>query len=252
MGALQSLPCRSEQPCGSAGTSAAPAAEPPRAGIRPFLAVLGKELRGEYRQRVGLAIVLLSVVAVGFILGLALQGVQLSEELSAALLWLLFFFSLNPALGRSFVAEKDRGTSALLHTLAPPGAIYWGKVAMNIISGSMTAALGYAVLGTFLWLPAPRNPLGFAAVLIASVSGFAAALTLLSALVAAARHRGLLLPLIGFPLLIPVFVVGIPATLRALSHSGWEDLLPLLQLMFAYGGVLSVLGFWLFDWVWRE
>lgn len=229
-----------------------PTLQPPRARVRQFSAVLRKELQGEYRQRAGVALALLSVAAVGFILGFALQGMELSEELSAALLWLFLFFGLSPGLGRSFLAEADRGTGTLLHTLAPLGAIYWGKLAMNTLSGEVIAALGYGVLSIFLPLPVPRNPSGLAVVIALGVIGFATALTLLSALVAAARHRGLLLPLVGLPLLIPVLMSGIPATLLAFSQPGWDALRPLLQLMLAYSGALSIVGFWLFDWVWRE
>ncbi|GEM_PF-292506 len=226
--------------------------EPSRAFFRQLLAVVEKELRSEFRQRVGIAVTVLSVTTVGLILSFALQGITLSEELFAALLWLLFFFSLSPAMGRSFLTEEERGTRLLLYTLTLPAAVYWGKLSANILLGGATSGIGYALVSLILSPPPIRNPLGLTIVVGAIAIGFAAALTLLSALIATARHRNLLLPILGLPLLIPLLLSGIAATLSALRHPTWNELLPPLKLMLAYSGATSIVGSWLFEWVWRE
>ncbi|MCS7170391.1 MAG: hypothetical protein NZ949_07180, partial [Candidatus Kapabacteria bacterium] len=124
------------------------------------LAVIDKEFRSEFRQRVGLGVLLLSITVVVAVLAFALQSVPLSAELFAALLWTVFFFSLSPALGRSFVMEEERGTRLLLFSLTHPSAIYWGKLSANFIVGSASNAVALLVLVGLLQVPPVANPIG--------------------------------------------------------------------------------------------
>ncbi|MCS7176416.1 MAG: heme exporter protein CcmB [Candidatus Kapabacteria bacterium] len=220
--------------------------------IRRLLAVVEKEFRSEFRQRVGLALTFLSVVSVSFILALSLQGVELSGELFAALLWLAFFFVLSPTLSRSFIAEAERGTYVLLRSLTSAAALYWGKLIANSLFGIVASITSYALLASFLRTPPIANAAGLVILLLVAAFGFAAALTLLSALLAAAQHRGMLLPIVALPILIPILLFGINGTLAALRDPTWEGIMPPLRLLIAYGGILSVLGFWLSEWVWQE
>jgi hypothetical protein len=66
------------------------------------------------------------------------------------------------------------------------------------------------------------------------------------------QHRGLLLPILGFPLLIPVLLPGIAATQLLLAGAAERELFPSFALMTAYAGIVSILGWWLFEWVWQE
>ncbi len=218
--------------------------------VRQTLAVLEKELRSELRRRTGIAVVLLSVGSAGSIVALSAGGLALGAELTAALLWLVYLFAIFPVLGRSFLSEEERQTRLLLWTLAPPSAIYWGKLMTAFLTSALNNALATLVLGLFgIGLPV-RGATG--ALLFLAAAGLSAVATLLSALVAAVQHRGLLLPILGFPLLIPVLLPGIAATQLLLLGAAERELLPLFALMTAYAGILSILGWWLFEWVWQE
>jgi len=218
--------------------------------VRQTLAVLEKELRSELRRRTGIAVVLLSVGSAGSIVALSTGGLPLSAELTAALLWLVYLFAIFPVLGRSFLSEEERQTRLLLWTLAPPSAIYWGKLLTAFLTSALNNVLATLLLGLFgIGLPAREAAV---ALLLLAAAGLSAVATLLSALVAAVQHRGLLLPILGFPLLIPVLLPGIAATQLLLVGAAEDGLFPSLALMTAYAGIVSILGWWLFEWVWQE
>jgi heme exporter protein B len=219
---------------------------------RQVIAVIAKEVRSELRQRRGFALVLLSVGIVVGILAFALGEQLLSGEMAGAVLWVVFFFGLTPALSRSFVAEEERGTRLLLHLMSSPAAIYWGKLTYNGATGVLTNAVGCAAVLLVLPVPAVVNPGGLCVLVVLAALGFATVLTLLSAVVAVAHHRGVLLPILGFPLLVPVVLPGVEAARMVFVQAGWQGIVPLFQLMLAYAGSLAVVGFWLFEWVWQE
>jgi heme exporter protein B len=218
--------------------------------VRQTLAVLEKELRSELRRRTGLAVALLSVGSAGSIVALSTGGLTLGAEITAALLWLVYVFAIFPVLGRSFLSEEERQTRLLLWTLAPPSAIYWGKLLTAFLTSALNNALATLVLGLFgIGLPARGVTV---VLLLLAAAGLSAVATLLSALVAAVQHRGLLLPILGFPLLIPVLLPGIAATQLLLAGAAERELFPSFALMTAYAGIVSILGWWLFEWVWQE
>ncbi len=219
--------------------------------LQQLLAVIGKELRSEFRQRVSVAVTLLAVGVIVLTLALAVGETVLSSELAAALLWLVFFFGLSPALGRSFVAEEERGTRLLLHLLAPPAVVYWGKLVTNCMVGVVTNVLSCAAFFVFLRVSVPALLPLLVVVGVAAI-GFAAVLTLLSAIIAVAHHRGVLLPIAGLPMVVPLMVPGIEAVRLLLQGGDWSTVAAQVMLIVAYSGSVAVLGFWLFEWVWQE
>lgn len=219
---------------------------------RQLLAVLEKELRSEFRQRASSAVTVLSVGVVVLVLALALGGSPLASDLAAALLWVVFFLCLSPAIGRSFLAEEERGTRLLLHTLTSAAALYWGKLATNVLLGMVTNALGYCLFVLFLAMPSSPALWTVGVLIMVAALGFAATLTLLSAIIAGAQHRGMLLLVLGFPVVVPLLLPGVEATRLILDHAPWATVAPLVNLMLGYSGVVATVGFWLFEWVWRE
>ncbi|MCS7170626.1 MAG: hypothetical protein NZ949_08410, partial [Candidatus Kapabacteria bacterium] len=71
-------------------------------------------------------------------------------------------------------------------------------------------------------------------------------------LIAGAQHRGTLVFILSLPVIVPLVFLGVRATIVLLQQPGWEQLIPLFHLLLAYSGILAILGFWLFEWVWRE
>ena len=187
------------------------------------------------------AVVLASVLRFS---GVLPQG-PASEFAAPALLWICLLFAATVAFERSFEIEKKNGAiRTVLMSPAGRGEIFLGKTLSNL-------ALLLAVEAFFLPVFSFFFGLGYAvfsarfllAVFIATV-GIAAVGTLLSALCSQTRGGGVLLPVLMFPLLIPVLTSATLATSAALGtgiardFAGHVKILASFDLAFVAAGTL--------------
>jgi len=180
----------------------------------------------ELRQRDTVPAMVLFVVSALVVFRFSLPA-DASDLAALGLLWIAIVFTAILALTRAFVAERDqRVLDGLVLATADRSAIWLGKVA---------GVLAFLVLAELVALPAFAlffAPIGWetvAAVALANV-GIAAVGTLLAAMAAASRARELLLPLLFLPLVIPVVVGGVGASVepdpgRYLAFLGLYDLI---------------------------
>jgi heme exporter protein B len=159
---------------------------------------------------------------------------RLLALLSPGLLWVAILFAGVLAVDRSFQLETERGGLEGLRLL--PGdrkAIYLGKLAANVLLMLLLEAMLLpfaAVLYSLdLW---PRLP-ALAAVAILATLGFASMGTFYAALTANLRARQVLLPLLLFPILIPVVLAAVKATALVLHGDAMGDLGSWLRLLAA-------------------
>ena len=182
----------------------------------------------ELRQRDTVPAMVLFVVSALVVFRFSLPA-DASDLAALGLLWIAIVFTAIPALTRAFVAERDqRVLDGLVLATADRSAIWLGKVA---------GVLAFLVLAEIVALPAFAlffAPIGWetvAAVALANV-GIAAVGTLLAAMAAASRARELLLPLLFLPLVIPVVVGGVGASVEP-DPGRYLAFLALYDLIFA-------------------
>ena len=183
---------------------------------------------------------------------IAVQGAP-TVPVAAALLWIVVVFAAAVGLGRAFVAEEERGTSLLLQLHLRPSQVFAGKLAFN--AGLMAAVVALAAGGFRILVPVPLGTPGvWLATLALGAVGIAGATTLLSALVARARAAGPLLPVLAFPLLVPILYPAVALTELASGGAAgaWSAAADDLTLMASYAGLLVSASFLLFDYVWRD
>jgi heme exporter protein B len=131
---------------------------------------------------------------------------------AAGFLWLALLLSSTLALAESFHAEMEqRALEGLLLLPAPPAALYYGKALAG--TGQLTI-LGVSLLPVMVILydaAIPRVPALLGIILLGS-AGLAAPGTLYAAMTSQARARQTLLPLLLFPLVVPVLLASVKAT----------------------------------------
>ena len=216
-------------------------------------AVVANDARLELRTRVALSGLGLFVLASLMLVRIALEKTAPTVPVASAFLWTVVVFASAVGLGRAFVAEEERGTSLLLQLHLRPSQVYAGKLAFNV--ALMGAVVALAAVGFHILVPVPLGAPGvLAAALALGALGIAAATTLLSALVARARAAGPLLPVLAFPVLVPILIPAVALTqLASGTPSGvWADAADDLVLMASYAGLLISASFLLFDFVWRD
>ena len=205
------------------------------------VALARKDLLLELRSRDTVPAMLLFVVSTLVVFNFSLPAG--SSALAAyGLLWVAIVFTALLGLARAFAAEREqRILDALVLTPADRSAIWVGKG---------VAVFAFLLLAEAVALPAfalffePLSGALVGAVLLADV-GLAAVGTLLAAMAAASRARELLLPLLFLPLVIPVVVGGVGASVA-------EDPARYLAFLGLYDAVFAILSWASFEYVVTE
>jgi heme exporter protein B len=187
-------------------------------------ALARKDILLELRSRDTLPAMLLFVVSALVVFHFALPA-DTSETAETGLLWIALLFTALLGLARAFVAEREhRVLDGLVLAPCDRSAIWLGKaigVTAFLVLAEIVALPAFALFfGPLSW------PL-VAAVALADI-GLASVGTLLGAMAAASRARELLLPLLFLPLVIPIVVGGVGASVadhpaRYLAFLGLYD-----------------------------
>jgi heme exporter protein B len=187
-----------------------------------------KDLLLELRSRDTVPAMLLFVVSTLVVFNFALPA-GASADAAYGLLWAALVFTAILGLTRAFAAEREqRVLDGLVLAPSDRSAIWLGKA---------IAVVAFLALAEVVALPAFAlffEPVGWelvAAVALATL-GFAAVGTLLAAMAAASRARELLLPLLFLPLVIPIVVGGVGASI-ADDPGRYLGFLALYDLIFA-------------------
>ncbi len=247
---------RSESEISSGVSSSSPVYRLPSPGLRSHArrawAVCAKDAAQELRRRVAVASVFLfaatSLTLVSFAVGPFGLPAEARPALHAALLWILLFFSAATGLPRSFVREEETGTAVALRKIASGTTVLSGKTLFNFLLFLAIAAVtipGFSIL--LEWDPGSVSAL--AAVLLLGGYGLAVVATFLSALVARAGQKDVLFVVISFPLLLPLLLSAISATIEASRGSvAWVA----LRVMLAYDGAATSAAYLLAEVAWEE
>ena len=221
------------------------------AWMRSLWALVRKDLVEEFRTRYAFNSLLMFAVTTLVMVSFAVGIYALDPGLHAAFIWIIIFFSAMSGVGRSFVKEEEKGTAHALRLSAPPEIIYLGKLLFNLL---LVGVLTVLILPLYyiLMAPPPTNTGLLITVAFLGVFCLASATTILSAIVSRAGGSNTLLPILSFPVLLPVLVTAISATQRALQQVPWAEALSELQFLFSYGVVVTIASLLLFAYVWND
>jgi heme exporter protein B len=215
-------------------------------------ALIEKDVRSEFRTRYALNALLMFVVTAVSTILFALRSDNPSLELLSGMYWVVIFFTAMSGLSRIFVSEEERGTVLVLQLIASPTVVYFGKLLFN---SALTLVLTTAVTILYM-LMFPGfiiNSYGilFLTILLGSL-GFAAAATIIAAIIAKAGARGTLYPVLSLPVLIPLLMTVMNATTRALAGDPLANAMGELQVLVGYLLVMVGGSYLLFDYVWKD
>ncbi len=221
--------------------------------LRGFWAIFEKDIKLELRARYAINMLLLFALGALVVMAFAVGPTPLSARVQAALLWTVLLFAAAVGLGRAFISEEERGTILLLQLNLRPGAVYAGKLLVNFV---LLLALNIVAVGAFAVLLRVQVawPGLLALTLLLGSIGLAGATTLLSALIArAAGGRGALLPVLLFPVLVPLLLSAVEATRSALLVAeGWATAADELLTLTGFGGAVITAAILLFDYIWLD
>ncbi len=220
--------------------------------LQAMMAVIWKDLAAEWRSREVISAMLVFALLVIFVFNFALQlDIQARTAVTSGVLWVTFVFAGTLGLSRSMAVEKDRGClDGLLLAPVDRSAIYFGKMLANLAFMLVTAAIVLPVYSLFyntsLFIP------GLLLVILLGAEGYAAVGTLLASMAVQARTRDILLPILLFPVALPVLVAAVEASTGFLGGSSWGDIAPWINQLLVYDVVFTSAAFMVFDFVVEE
>jgi heme exporter protein B len=212
--------------------------------------VVRKDLTVEVRSREILYTTAFFAVACVLVFAFALvkEGQPL-EDAAAGILWIAVAFSGTLALGRTFERERHSETlRALLLAPASRPAIYVGKLLGIVLLLLVVETILVPLVGLLFHAPIFARPLTLVALLVAGTIGFSAVGTLFAAMLVRARSRDVMLPILLYPITIPVIIAGVRGTAAVFEPVPADDLAQMwIALLLFFDIVFVTLSLWTFE-----
>lgn len=215
--------------------------------LKTVAAVVWKDVRAEFRSRELFSAMLVFSLLIILIFNFALElDIKTRQSVTAGVLWSTFAFAGTLGLNRSMAIEKDGGClDGLLLAPVDRSAIYFGKVISNLafmLIVELIVLPVYSVLYSVNLFQA-----GLLLVILLGSIGYAGVGTLLSTMSVQTRTRDILLPILLFPVVIPVLLAAVKASGGFLNGAPWEEILLPLNLLIAYDVIFIAVAFMVFE-----
>jgi heme exporter protein B len=213
-------------------------------------AILWKDIRCELRSKqtwMGMGLfALLVLVIFNFTFDLRVEN---KVAVAPGALWVAFIFASMLGLGRTMAAEHEQGSlDRLLLSPVDRKAIYLAKLLGNMLFIGLVELVALPVFGVLFNLPLFVGAL--IPIVLLGTLGIATIGTLFSAMAAATRARELLLPILVFPMIVPVVIGAIRLTQDVMAPTLNEP--PWLSLIIAFDIIFLSISMLTFQYVIEE
>ncbi|MBV9265923.1 MAG: heme exporter protein CcmB [Acidobacteriaceae bacterium] len=193
--------------------------------VRQALSVARKDLALELRTKESLNAAAAFAVSILLLFSFAFDPTSdMLREFSGGLLWLVFAFAGALVFNRGFARElPNECLDALLASSLSPASLLLGKAAANLVMLVVVELLGICVFGIFYnvtWLSQAGR---LAVVFTLATWGIAIVGAVFGALTVNLRLRELMLPVIVYPLIIPLLIGAIELTDAVLAGKPLTD-----------------------------
>lgn len=216
--------------------------------IPKLLILLRHEWQREWRQGQWLAGSLLYLAGGIFVAQLMLRPAGAMSWI--AMYWVMMLFTAIYVLSRSYMSLS----SGLMwyYRVATPGLWLWlSKVITGTLSMWLLMGLGSVFMGVWMGYPIRSTGIFIMTQLMAGPL-LATVLTLVSAMARGASQPAQLMPVMGFPLLVPALLLMHRLTRMALDGLEWAVVWPYALSMLALTVMMLALGALLFPFLWKD
>src|SRR5437667_4621309 len=190
--------------------------------LRQAIAVCSKDMRSEIRTRYALNALVMFIIVVISVIKFSLGEGKLNNDILAGLLWIIIFFSNSSGLARVFVSEEERETSLFLKLVAKSSSVLLGKFIFNVSLSSIINTINVMLFIIVTEFSINSSGL-FALTIVFGNLGMSAVMTIIAALISKSNTKGTLYPVLSFPLLLPLLVAVVDATVLSAEGAGFEQ-----------------------------
>lgn len=219
-----------------------------------FVAVIWKDILTELRSKellvTMLTFAILILLVFNFALGFSAGAVSV---VAPAILWVSFIFASVLGMGRSFAMELERNSlMGLLLTPIDRSLLYLGKTATNLIFVFAVELLLLPLFVAFFDINLFQNAPSLLLVVILGTLGFVSVGTLFSAIAVNTRLKEIMLPLLLFPIAVPVIASSVKLTQSVLGGRGLSAAGGSLKLLVSFDIIFLAVSAVVFEYVVEE
>jgi heme exporter protein B len=220
--------------------------------LKAIFAIVWKDLAIELRSRELLSAMLVFALLVILIFNFAIElNPALRVTITPGVLWVTFAFAGTLGLNRSMAIEKDRGClDSLLLAPVDRSAIFFGKAISNLAFMLIVELIVLPVYSV-LYNTNLFNP-GLLLVILLGSIGYASVGTLLSGMAVQTRTRDVLLPILLFPVILPVLLAAVKASGGYLQALPLNNIMPWINILIGYDIIFTAVAFMMFDTIVEE
>jgi heme exporter protein B len=220
--------------------------------LKAIGAIVWKDLAAELRSRELLSAMLVFALLVILIFNFAIElQPNLRSTITPGVLWVTLAFAGTLGLNRSMAIEKDRGClDGLLLAPVDRSAIYFGKAISNL-AFMLIVAIVVLPIYSILYNLNLFNP-GLLLVILLGSTGYVAVGTLLSSMAVQTRTRDVLLPVLLFPVIVPILLAAVKASGGFLQNVPLSEIWPWLNILIAYDVIFTAIAYMVFDYIVEE
>lgn len=222
--------------------------------MNKIAAILWKDLLSEFRSKEMVLSMMVFSLMVAVIFNFSFPpGSEFIQDAAAGILWMTFIFASLLGMGRSFVYEVDKGCMQGL-MLAPMDrvVIYIAKLLLNLIFILIVELITLPLFSIFFKLDIWTGFGALALVIFVSSLGFAIVGTLFSAIAVNTKTREVMLPILHFPVSIPVIICAVQATSAIFQGENWSVIWGWTRLIIVFDVVFFIVAFWTFEYIVEE
>ena len=220
--------------------------------MKEILALLGKDLKLEWRNKYtfnGMLLYLVSTVFISY-LSFRIKSNSLTPPVWNTLFWIIILFTAINAIEKSF-SKEGKNRQGYYYSLASPEAVILSKLIYNFILMLVLTFLGFGIYSLFLENPVQDLPLYILSLSLGAL-GFAGVLTLVAGIASKADNAGSLMALLSFPIIIPMLMMLMRLSKNAMDgltfSASQDEIITLIGL----DAIVVALSYILFPYLWRS
>ena len=227
-------------------------------GLREYFThaavILWKDLLSERRSREAIVTMAVFALLVMVLFNFAFElGERWKASVGSGILWTAFLFSSVLGMNRAFAMEKEgECIQGILLSPADRGSVFLGKLAGNLVFLWIVEAVSLPVFGVLYDFPLDRLFLVLGPVVILATIGLATVGTLFASIAVNTKAREVMLPLLLFPVAIPMVIGAAGATTGILAGGSLADQAVWYRLLGVYDVVFLVISIWVVDYALEE
>jgi heme exporter protein B len=221
--------------------------------LKDFLYLAWKDLLMEFRTKQMLNSMVIFSLLVIVIFNYSFSNILFNikvEDIAPGILWIAFTFAGMLGLSRSFSSEMEEGClDGLKLCPVDPSTIYLGKVVSNLVIMFLIEAIIVPLFIVLFNFSDVKGLAGLIVIILLGTIGFILVGTLFSALTVNVRTREILLPVILFPIIIPLIMSSVMATQKVLSTGDLFSAIDEIRLLIVYDLVFFIAAQLVFEYV---